>query len=92
MRIETQKVPVTHPSKHPSKQIDLESEKGSRRRWTGEGLTLIDLGSIAFLGLVPLIWTVLLSLRPESELIVQRNLFLGSRLTLENFTKVFQVA
>ncbi|MFQ3612302.1 MAG: carbohydrate ABC transporter permease [Cyanobacteriota bacterium] len=90
MRIEAQKVPVEFTP--PPQKVDLKDEKGSRQCWSGEWLTLMGLGLIAFLWLVPLIWTVLVSLRPESESIVQGNIFWGSRLTLENFVKVFQVA
>jgi sn-glycerol 3-phosphate transport system permease protein len=76
----------------PPEQVEQKDGKGSQRRWGGDWLMVISLGLVAFLWLVPLIWTVLVSLRPESESIVQGNIFFGSRLTLENFTKVLQVA
>lgn len=47
----------------------------------GTGLLI----AVALFWLIPLIWTVLVSLRPSDESIVQGNIFFGTRLTLENF-------
>lgn len=62
----------------------------TRERWLGRIGTFI-LFAVALFWLIPLIWTVLVSLRPPDESIVQGNIFFGSRLTLENFEEAFRV-
>jgi sn-glycerol 3-phosphate transport system permease protein len=52
--------------------------------------TLLLIG-MAIFWLIPLIWSVLIALRPENEPIVTGNIFFGSRLTLENFQNVARV-
>ncbi len=45
----------------------------------------------ALFWLIPLIWTVLVSLRPPDESLVQGNILFGSRITLENFIETFRI-
>jgi sn-glycerol 3-phosphate transport system permease protein len=52
--------------------------------------TLLLVGAAIF-WLIPLIWSVLIAVRPENEPIVTGNIFVGSRLTLENFQNVVRV-
>ncbi|MBX3082969.1 MAG: carbohydrate ABC transporter permease [Anaerolineae bacterium] len=47
---------------------------------------------LALFWLIPLIWTVLVAFRPESEPIVTGNIFFGTHITLDNFNNVFAVA
>jgi sn-glycerol 3-phosphate transport system permease protein len=54
-------------------------------------LGTLSLFASALFWLIPLIWTVLVSVRPADEAIVQGNIFFGSRLTLENFEETFRV-
>src|SRR5579885_1285200 len=61
------------------------------KRWLN-WLSLIALTGLALFWLVPLIWSVLVSVRPPAESIVQGNIFFGSSITGENFSQVFQVA
>ncbi len=59
-------------------------------RW----LTRLATGGLfiaALFWLIPLIWTVLVSLRPSDESLVQGNIFFGSRITLDNFVETFSV-
>jgi len=61
--------------------------------WIGAAL----LTAAALFWLIPLIWTVLVSIRPPDEPIVgtpgtPANIFFGSTLTATNFDQVFQVA
>ncbi len=51
--------------------------------------TALLLGAALF-WLVPLIWTVLVSIRPPDESLVQGNIFFGSRITLTNFEESFR--
>ena len=69
------------------------------RHWFSTLATALMIGA-ALVWLIPLIWTVLMSVRPPDEaLVYQRadlstvvNIFVGTRLTLENFTKALDVA
>src|SRR5258708_32627963 len=61
------------------------------KRWLN-WLGLAVLTALALLWLVPLIWSVLVSVRPADESIVQGNIFFGSSITGENFGQVLQVA
>jgi sn-glycerol 3-phosphate transport system permease protein len=58
---------------------------------TPERLATAALFGVALIWLIPLIWTVLVSVRPADESIVQGNIFFGSRLTLDNFVEVFNI-
>jgi sn-glycerol 3-phosphate transport system permease protein len=60
-------------------------------RWLNRIGTLL-LFLLALFWLIPLIWTVLVAFRPETEPIVNGNIFFGSRITGENFQNVFAVA
>src|SRR5512135_1227979 len=60
----------------------------SLRRWLNWlGNTLLI--ALALLWLVPLIWTVLISVRPPDEPIVTGNIFFGSTITFANFQNAF---
>ncbi|MFQ3534458.1 MAG: carbohydrate ABC transporter permease [Aggregatilineales bacterium] len=60
------------------------------RRVQGTFGTLLLIGAAIFWS-IPLIWSVLVAIRPENEPLVTSNIFFGSRLTLENFQSVAQV-
>ncbi len=47
---------------------------------------------IAVLFLIPLIFTLLVSLRPETEPVTNGNIFFGSELTFENYQRAFVIA
>lgn len=61
-------------------------------------LTLLDkfatvlTAFIAFLFLIPLIFTVLISFRPETEPVTNGNIFIGSEITSENYERAFNIA
>ncbi len=57
--------------------------------WDRLGTLLLFLGAV--LWLIPLVWTVLISVRPPGETIVTGNIFFGSRITLENFEETFRI-
>src|SRR5450432_56706 len=62
--------------------------KSPARRWLNRfGNTLLLI--LALLWLVPFIWTLLISVRPKDEPIVNGNVFFGSRITAENFQDAF---
>jgi sn-glycerol 3-phosphate transport system permease protein len=48
--------------------------------------------TVALLWLVPLLFTSLVSVRPESEQVTTGNIFVGSRLTLDNYQEAWAVA
>ncbi len=64
--------------------------KTKRTSWLNR-LATFGLFILALFWLVPLIWTILVSIRPPDESIVQGNIFFGTRLTLENFQETFQI-
>lgn len=61
-------------------------------------ITLIDkfatalTAFIAFLFLIPLIFTLLISFRPETEPVTNGNIFIGSEITFENYERAFNIA
>ncbi len=55
--------------------------------YTVDALTVL----IGLTWLIPLIFTVLMSFRPEQDPITNGNIFFGSRITLENFAGAFEV-
>lgn len=59
-------------------------------KWSERAATMA-LFIVALIWLIPLIWTLLVSVRPPDESIVQGNIFFGTRLTLQNFEDVFQI-
>ncbi len=63
--------------------------KNPKSRWMNRIGTALLLGAALF-WLVPLIWTVLVSIRPPDESLVQGNIFFGSRITLTNFEESFR--
>src|SRR5258707_13814053 len=68
----------------------------TKRRWPSWIGTAL-LAAAALFWLVPLIWTVLVSIRPPDEPIVgtpgiPANIFYGSMITARNFDEVFQIA
>lgn len=48
--------------------------------------------AIAIFFLLPLFFTVLVSLRPETEPVTNGNIFFGSEITLENYRRAFNIA
>lgn len=48
--------------------------------------------AIAIFFLLPLFFTVLVSLRPETEPVTNGNIFFGSEITLENYQRAFSIA
>ncbi len=48
--------------------------------------------SLAFFWLIPLIFSLLMSFRPQAEPITIGNIFVGSRITFENYAAALQVA
>ncbi len=48
--------------------------------------------AIAIVFLIPLIFTLLVSLRPENEPVTNGNIFVGSELTLENYQRALVIA
>jgi sn-glycerol 3-phosphate transport system permease protein len=71
-------------------ELPLETVKVPNLRWLNIVGTLLLIG-LALFWLVPLIWTVLVSVRPPDEPIVHGNIFFGSQVTLANFTEVGQI-
>src|SRR5258708_1588632 len=80
--------------------LRLRGGKGSGVRGaansTANWIGMVILTALALFWLVPLIWTLLVSVRPPDEPIVgntqtQANIFFGSTLTDENFTGVLDV-
>ena len=65
------------------------SAKNPRSRWINWIGTILLL-AVALFWLVPLIWTVLVSIRPPDESLVQGNIFFGSQITLTNFDGAFR--
>jgi len=57
----------------------------------GTRATILTAG-IALVWLLPLIFAVLVSFRPEAEPVSSGNLFVGSRITFDNYAKAFAVA
>ncbi len=52
------------------------------------GLTVF----IAIVFLIPLVFTILVSFRPETEPVTNGNIFIGSEITTENYTRAFDIA
>ena len=48
--------------------------------------------AIAIVFLIPLIFTVLVSFRPETEPVTNGNIFIGSEITFANYERAFQIA
>lgn len=70
---------------------ELETHSTKRRGWgerLADGLTV----SAAVLWLLPLIFSVLMSFRPQADSITNGNIFFGSTLTLDNYNRALQVA
>ncbi|MCC7447066.1 MAG: carbohydrate ABC transporter permease [Anaerolineae bacterium] len=63
--------------------------KNPRSPWINRIGTALLLAAALF-WLVPLIWTVLVSIRPPDESLVQGNIFFGSQITLTNFEGAFR--
>jgi sn-glycerol 3-phosphate transport system permease protein len=68
----------------------MKIERRNRPHWFSRMATLA-LFALALFWLVPLMWTILVSLRPPDESLVQGNIFFGTRITLENFDETFRV-
>lgn len=61
-----------------------------RNRWSV--VADIATGALAIFWMLPLIFSILMSLRPEGDSITQGNIFFGSRITLENYRQALEVA
>ncbi len=62
--------------------------KGLLRQKLADALTI----AIALIFLMPLIFTILVSFRPEIELVTNGNIFFGSEITLANYRRAFHIA
>jgi sn-glycerol 3-phosphate transport system permease protein len=68
----------------------MKTDVNPRYTWVNILSTLL-LTALALFWLVPLIWTVLVSIRPANEPIVHGNIFFGSMVTLANFNEVARI-
>jgi sn-glycerol 3-phosphate transport system permease protein len=62
------------------------------RRTTASRIADIVVIAIAIVWMLPLIFSILMSLRPERDPITQGNVFFGSTLTLENYVRAWAVS
>lgn len=65
----------------------MKPERSMPRRWFADVMTV----ALAFVWLVPLVFTILMSLRPSNQPLTQGNIFFGTTLTLDNYRAAWEV-
>ncbi len=65
--------------------------RGKRRRWS-VGLSAVLVAALAVTWAMPLVWALVASVRPFAEPMGHGDVWFGSRLTLENFRRAWELA
>lgn len=65
----------------------MNPKRSTLRRWLVDVITVI----LAFIWLTPLVFAILMSLRPSNQPLTQGNIFFGSTLTLDNYRAAWDV-